>query len=264
VNENRGYRSQSDGTEYLFWVTKIDEARIPKFDEPGMVEKVEARWRQVQARPLVLEKVETLAQVAKQAEGSLIEYFSSHPNPDVKTVVGTEFFSWLEIFYPREFMYMGRPPTFFPSEVRETGVMPDESIRNNKVLKNIRNDFMQAVYNLEPGGIAVTHNESKDTFYVVRLAEVAPSDDMAFDSYSTAVPGLRSIYRQTAVQDRLDKARQGALKKVFEKTKFQWKIKPSEYQQQERLNAQQRPARQRPTDQRLPGEGPIPLNLPQF
>ena len=257
VNEKRGYRSQHADTQYLFWITEITEATIPKFDDAGMVEKVEARWRQVEARALAQEKAEELAKIAKQAEGSLAEYFTAHPNKDVKTVVGTEFFSWLEFNYMSYFRY-GRPEITL-SEVRETGVMSGESERDNTVLKDIGNDFIQTVYNLELGGIAVTHNMPKDTYYIVRLVEVAPPEDKAFDAFSMERPEMRTIYVQAAIQDRRGKVQQGALKKVFEQTKFQWKVKPSEYQQQERLKS-----RENSNDRDPSGDRNVPPNIPQF
>ena len=256
VTEKRGYRSQHDDTQYLFWVMEVTDATIPKFNDTGMAEQVEARWRQVEARALAQEKANALAQTAKQTEGSLIEYFTAHPNKDVKTVVGTEFFSWLEIDYSSYFRSMR--PEIRLSEVRETGVVSGDSERNNHVLKNLGNDFMQAVYNLELGEIAVTHNAPKDVYFVVRLVEVAPSEDMAFDAFSMERPEIKSIYMQAAVQDRQRKVQQGALKKVFEQTKFQWKVKPSEYQQQERLRSRDNP------DRIPPGGRNTPPNMPQF
>jgi len=260
VNEKRGYRSQRVDTHYLFWVTEITEARIPKFDDPGMPEKVEARWRQVEARALAQEKAGALAQAAQQAEGSLLEYFTAHPNKDVKNIVGTEFFSWLGFNdYSNSPYFRFMRPEIFRNEVRETGVMFGESERDNIVLKDIGNDFMQAVYNLELGGITVTHNVPKDTYFVVRLVEVAPSEDTTFETFSLERPEYRSIYTQAAVENRLSQVRQGALKKVFERTKFQWKVKPSEYQQQERLKS-----RENPNDRVPPGGRNVPSNMPQF
>ena len=257
VNEKRGYRSQHADTHYLFWVTEISDATIPKFDDPGMLEKVETRWRQVEARALAQEKAETLAKTAKQAEGSLLEYFTAHPNNEVKTVAGTEFFSWLEFNYASYFRY-GRPEITL-SEVRETGVMSGDAERNNTVLKDIGNDFMHAVYNLELGEITVTHNVPKNTYYVVRLSEVAPPEDRAFDAFSMERPEMRTIYNQAAIQDGRNKVQQGALKKVFEQTKFQWKVKPSEFQQQERLRSQENP-----NDRDPAGDRNVPPNIPQF
>jgi len=118
---------------------------------------------------------------------------------------------------------------------------------------------MQAVYNLELGGIAVASNAPKDTYYVVRLVEVAPPEDKAFDAFSMERPEIRTIYSQAAVQDRRNKVQQGALKKVFEQTKFQWKVKPSEFQQQERLRSRENPNDHVPSDGRN-----VPQNMPQF
>ncbi len=263
VNENREYRSSDrrDGTEYLFWVTEITEPKIPTYDTPGIAEQVEARWRQVEARSLARAKADELAKSVKQADGSLIEYFSANPNKEVKTVVGTEFFTWMDFNNPYYYQYMNRPPDIFLGEVRESGVLPNEAERNNVVLRDIGEEFMQTVYNMTPGEIAVAHNRPENTFYVVRLAEVTPTDDEAFESYTMTSPDNKAIYNMAAVQDRLVKARQGAVKQVFEKTKFAWKVKPSEYQQQERLKSQQRQADNKsPNDSR----GNVPPNVPRF
>ena len=262
VNEKRGSRSMNakEGTDYLFWITEISEPKIPAYTDSGVPEQVEARWRQVEARSLAQAKADELAAIAQKAEGSLFEYFSANPNKEVKSLVDSEFFSWMDYSYPNDYYrYLGHPPEFHVSRIRETGVMPGDVERDNLFLKRIGNDFMQTVYRLEPGEIAVTHNESKDTFFVVRLVEVTPTDDVAFDAFAMALPSNRSIYNTAAVQYRQEKVQQGALKKVFDKTKFQWKVKPSEYQQQERLRSQQNP-----TPDRSPSQGNVPPNIPQF
>ncbi|MCL2622034.1 MAG: hypothetical protein FWD31_00095 [Planctomycetaceae bacterium] len=259
VNEKRGYRSMNpkDGIDYLFWITEISEPKIPAYTDSGVAEQVEARWRQVEARSLAQAKAEELAETVRKAEGSFLEFFSANPSKDVKTIVGSEFFSWMDYRYPNEtYRYLGYPPEFFVSRIRESGVMPGDVERDNVVLKHINDDFMQAVYHLEPGGIAVTHNEPKDTYFVVRLVEVSPADDAAFDAFAMALPHTRSIFNLAAVEDRKEKVLQGAMKKVFEKTKFQWKVKPSEYQQQERLKSQQNPTNRRQDDRNLPANFP--------
>ena len=240
-----------EGTEYLFWITKYSEPRIPNYDEEGMTEQVEARWRMVEARPLAKQKAEELAEAVKKSEGSFIEYFTAHPNNDVKAMTGTEFFTWLTPSYTGASL----------GEVCESGVMPRESLRDNVVLKNLGNDFMQTVYNLEPGQVAVAHNEPQDTFYVVRMLEVVPTEDAAFDAFVLDSPDSRNLYRQAAMQDRARKLQQGALKKVTEKSNFVWKVKPSEYQQIENLKAQERQEKQEP-DHRSGGSAPP--NVPRF
>ncbi|MCL2118267.1 MAG: hypothetical protein FWH27_07565 [Planctomycetaceae bacterium] len=263
VNEKRGYRSMNrqEGINFLFWITEIKEPTIPSYTDAGVAEQVEARWRQIEARSLAQAKADELAGIAQKAEGSLLEYFTAHPNNEVKTVVGTEFFSWMDYSYPNDYYrYLGYPPEFFVSEIRESGVMPGEAERNNEFLKRIGDDFMQTVYHLEPGEIAVTHNESKDTFFVVRLVEVTPTNDNAFDVFVMDMPDRKKIYNMAAVHDRQSKVQQGAMKKVFEKTKFQWKVKPSEYQQQERLKSRQNPSA---PDRRSPQDN-IPVSFPQF
>lgn len=249
VGEKRGARSETwpEGMVYVFWVTEFSEPRIPAYDEDGMAEQVEARWRMVESRQPARQKAEELAETAKKTGGSFVEYFSAHPNKDVKTMTGTEFFTW---------MTMANYAITF-GEVCETGVLPGQSIRDNVVLKHLGEDFMQTVYNLEPGQIAVTHNEPQDTFYVVRLVETVPTDETAFDSFAMDTPDSRYVYQRTAMQDRMRKLQQGAMQKVIEKTNFKWKVKPSEYQQLERLKSQEKqPDRQ--------SQGSVPPNIPRF
>ena len=266
IIEKKAYRSaesvatpytleKGNGTQYLFWITEIAEPRIPEFEEEGMAELVEARWREVQARPLARKKAEELAELAKKSEGLLLEYFTANPNDDVKSIVGTEFFTWMTYEYNPYYMVR---PVFRQAEVRETGVLPQQALRDNVVLKNLGDDFMKAVYNLEPGEVTVTHNVAQDRFYVVRLTEATPDKEAAFDEFVTSSKGVGILYKQAAVDARTIAARQGAMKKVFDETKFVWKVKPSEYQEQERLKSQQR---QRGQDE--PG-GNIPPNVPRF
>ena len=263
VGEKRAARAMDwrERTEYLFWITKYSEPRIPSYDEEGMAEQVEARWRMIEARPLAKQKADELAEAAKKAEGSFVEYFTAHPNDDVKTMTGTEFFTWMTSNYFNVSI----------GEVCEAGVMPGESLRDNVVLKNLGNDFMQTVYNLEPGQVTVAHNEPQDTFYVVRMVEVVPTEDAAFDAFALDTPDRKYQYRQAAMQDRARKLQQGALKKVTEEAKFVWKVKPSEYQQIENLKAQERQEKQ--DSDRRPGRvpeptprrsGSVPPNVPRF
>ena len=245
-------RDWREGTEYLFWITKYSEPRIPNYDEEGMAEQVEARWRMVEARSPAKQKAEELAETAKKAEGSFVEYFTAHPNNDVKTMTGTEFFTWMTP--------SGYTGASF-GEVCESGVLPGQSLRDNVILKNLGNDFMQTVYNLEPGQVTVAHNEPQDTFYVVRMVEVVPTEEAAFDAFALDSPNSRYLYRQAAMQDRGQKLQQGALKKITEEAKFVWKVKPSEYQQIENLKAQERQDKQEPD--RRPG-GSVPPNVPRF
>ncbi|MDR1383026.1 MAG: SurA N-terminal domain-containing protein [Planctomycetaceae bacterium] len=268
VNQNKPYLAENwaQKTHYLFWVTDTSEEHIPKFNDKGIAEQVKERWAAVEASKPAKEKAEQLAEIAKKSGKSLIETFTSRENAsqDVKTIVESEYFSFRKL--PDNYflyIYNGMPVPAQFGEVREKNVLPGESLVKNTVLKNLGQEFMEGVYDLNVGEIGVFANQSQDTFYLVRKAEISPLDDAAFTSYQAAQQFELRIYTQIALQQRNYELNQGLQKDVFAKTNFAWKVKPSEYQQQIKLESSER-NQNGGADNRFPPGRNYPLNLPEF
>ncbi|MDR1493488.1 MAG: hypothetical protein LBT05_12305 [Planctomycetaceae bacterium] len=268
VNQNKPYLAENwaQKTHYLFWVTETSEERVPKFTDKGVAEQVKERWLSVEARKPAKEKAEQLADIAKKSGKSLIETFTSgeNANQDVKTIVESEYFSFRRL--PENYflyIYNGLPVPAQFGEVREKDVLPDESFVKNTVLKNLGQEFMEGVYDLNVGEIGVFANQSQDAFYLVRKTEISPSDDAAFTSYQAGPPFELRIYAQIAIQQRSYELNQGLQKEVFAKTNFAWKVKPSEYRQQLKLESSERNQNDG-ADNRFPPGRNYPINLPEF
>ena len=141
------------GDRYLAWKTEDQPAFVPSFDVKR--EEVERAWRIVEARPRARKAAEAI--VGAAGSGTLAEAAAAAPEPRFEAVsVGP--FSWLE----RGGQPFGSPPT--PSQPEALSMPGDE--------------FMKAVFSLEPGGTAVAFNEPRTVCYAIRLVSFEPDESV--------------------------------------------------------------------------------------
>ena len=147
------------GKRFLSWKTEDQPEFVPSFQAARA--EVERAWRIVEARPLARSRAD---EIARAAEGGkpLAEVVKEGPfKPET---VGP--FTWLA----RSAGSFGSAPTLS----RPEGVsMPGE-------------EFMRAVFGLEPGGVAVAFNEPRTVCYVIRLISYDPSAEVLRERFVDA------------------------------------------------------------------------------
>lgn len=140
------------GNRYISWATEDQPEYVPTFEQAR--EKVERRWREVEARSKARAKAEAFAKQA--AAGSL-------PLADLVKGAGLE----TRTVGPFTWMTQGSVPF---------GAAP--RLSEPEGIDKPGDEFMRAVFGLEPGGAATAFNEPRTICYVVRLATLEPSADV--------------------------------------------------------------------------------------
>ncbi len=172
--------ADNEGNSYLFWKTEEEAAYVPKFEK--IRERVLSAWKLVEARNPARKRAEEYAAQARAADKPLAEFFSTQAN---LKVTDTNSFSWLT---------MGNVP-----------FDPNAQLRISDVdgVDRVGQEFMEAVFELSPGGVGVAMNHPQDTVYVVRLIEYARSLDELREDFASerqnrylavADPERRSTY----------------------------------------------------------------------
>jgi len=140
-----------EGNRYLSWKTEDQQQFVPSF--PSAREDVLRAWRIVEARPLALKSAEAVAAEAKSTGKTLADLAAARGGLEVATVGP---FAWLD----RGTAPFGSTPVLSQPEGLS---MPGE-------------EFMRAVFGLEPGQVAVAFNEPKTVCYVIRLTGLEPDE----------------------------------------------------------------------------------------
>lgn len=136
------------GNRYLSWKTEDQAEFVPDFAK--VRDNVEFSWRIVEGRGLARKKAEDIASQATAAKQSLEATVAGREGLKV-TQVGP--FSWLS---------GGAAPGSAPFVTQPEGIeMPGE-------------EFMKAVFSLEPGQTAVAFNEPRTVCYCIRLVSLEP------------------------------------------------------------------------------------------
>jgi hypothetical protein len=163
------YKAESvqdnDNNAYLFWKTTDERAFVPPLDQirPQVVQA----WKMIKARQLARDRAKEYAAQARALKKPLKELFANQAN--LKTA-DTGLFSWLTL---------GNVPAGAGGEPRLSEV---EGVDRPGTA------FMEAVFDLEAGGIGVAANEPQDQVYVVRLVEFQPPMDELRDDFARENP----------------------------------------------------------------------------
>lgn len=138
----------ASGNRYLSWKTEDRAEFVPEFAK--VRDNVEFSWRIVEGRGLARKKAEGIASQASAAKQSL-----------EATVAGRE---GLKVTQAGPFTWLsgGMTPGSVPFVTQPEGIeMPGE-------------EFMQAVFSLEPGQTTVAFNEPRTVCYCIRLVNLEP------------------------------------------------------------------------------------------
>ena len=136
------------GDRYISWITEDQPEFVPTFDQAR--EKVERRWREVEARSKARAKAE---EVAKQAEAE------RQPLADVVKGAGFE----SRVVGPFTWLTQGTVPFGAPPRLSEP-----------EGIDGPGDEFMRAVFALEPGKTATAFNRPQTVCYAVRLERFEP------------------------------------------------------------------------------------------
>ena len=140
-----------EGNRYLSWRTEDQPEFTPSFEtaRPG----VERAWRIVEGRSLAKKRAEEIAKQAEEKQQSLEATAAQAAGGADMTALQVEPFSWLT-----QGMAGGGQPVLSQPEGLS---MPGD-------------EFMRAVFSLEPGRTAVAFNEPRTVCYVIRLVAQEP------------------------------------------------------------------------------------------
>lgn len=145
------------GNRYLSWKTEDRPEFTPTFAD--VREEVERVWRLMEARPLAKKRAEAIAAAA--AGKDLAAAIAGQEGAEV-TKVGP--FTWLT----RGTAPFGSAPVISqPAGVQMAG-----------------NEFMEAVFGLEPGGTATAFNEPKTICYCIRLVAYEPDESLLQERFT--------------------------------------------------------------------------------
>ena len=150
------------GDLYLFWKTEETKDQIPKFDDPGVRERVLRTWKMIHARPLALKAAESLAAEARKTKKPLKQAFADRPKLHV---VAPPPFSW---------MTFGNVPLGSSSNADRSQVTG---------VDNAGEEFMRTVFHLEPGQIGVAPNAPQNVAYVIQLSGFSPSHEVLWKEF---------------------------------------------------------------------------------
>lgn len=204
-----------EGTKrYLLWFTDEQKRETPK-DLASIKDRVETRWKELQARDLAVKHAEKLADVARQSEKSLAEAFANE-TPPILVAETTEFTWKRSVLSQRE---------LFTSDIHEKGVLEGNADVDNKVIFTPGDEFMEKVYSLGVGEIGVALNLPKKTAYVVRVMASLPSEDSLLERFRNN-PYSWSGY-QYLLWETNDETYREWMKQIQEEVGFKWLKKPS-------------------------------------
>lgn len=157
-----------EGNRYLSWKTEDQQQFVPSF--PAARDDVLRAWGIVEARPLALAVAEAIAADVKTGGTSLADAAAARGGQEV---VKAGPFTWLD---------RGTAPF---------GSTPDLSQPDGLAMPG--EEFMRAVFGLEPGDVAVAFNEPKTVCYVVRLVGLEPAEPQLRELFLAAARDPRRL-----------------------------------------------------------------------
>jgi hypothetical protein len=185
------------GNRYLSWKTEDRPEFTPAFAD--VREEVERVWRLMEARPLAKKRAEGIAATAVGKE--LTAAIAGQEGMEV-TKVGP--FTWLT----RGTAPFGSAPMISqPAGVQMAG-----------------NEFMEAVFGLEPGGTATAFNEPKTICYGIRLVAYEPEEAVLQERFADVSTDPRRL--ATLADDETREVRDLWMAGIEKRFGVEWKRDP--------------------------------------
>jgi len=197
LNQRPVRSSDIEGNRYLSWRTADQPEFVPTFDTARA--NVEQAWKIVEGRELARKKAEAI--LAKAEKGGSLE----------AAIVGEESLQAFKV-----------GPFFWLSPQAALSGVPQISQPTGIVMPG--NEFMNAVFSLEPGGTAVAFNEPKTVCYCIRLIDVEPTAETLQERFIETRADPRTTF--VAAQDELNRSLNGWFEGLESRSKLVWKRKP--------------------------------------
>ena len=186
-----------EGTRYISWRTVDQPEFVPTFDTARP--NVERAWKIIAGRELARKKAEEIA--SKSAAAESLEL----------AIAGDESLQAFKV-----------GPFFWLSPQAASSGVPQISQPAGVVMPG--NEFMSAVFALQPGGTAVAFNEPKTVCYCIRLIDVEPPAEKLKERFVET----KSDPRMTAVaaQDEFSRSFGTWIEELESRYQLEWKRKP--------------------------------------
>jgi hypothetical protein len=195
-----------EGNRYLSWKTEDQPEFTPSFATARA--DVERAWRILEARGLAKRRAEEITRQAAAKGQPLAATVQELSKDDARggglqaTEVGP--FSW----FAQDAVAAGGPPRM--SEPEGVSMAGEE--------------FMRAVFSLEPGGTAVAFNEPQTVCYAIRLVAQDPAPEQLREQFVTA----RGDRQRTAMleQGEMSRSFQATIEGMEKRRGLEWKRQP--------------------------------------
>jgi len=195
-----------EGNRYLSWKTEDQPEFTPSFATARA--DVERAWRILEARGLAKRRAEEITRQAAATGQPLASTVQELSKDDARggglqaTEVGP--FSW----FAQDAVAAGGPPRM--SEPEGVSMAGEE--------------FMRAVFSLEPGGTAVAFNEPQTVCYAIRLVAQDPAPEQLREQFVTA----RGDRQRTAMleQGEMSRSFQATIEEMEKRRGLEWKRQP--------------------------------------
>jgi hypothetical protein len=150
---------------YIFWKTRDEAGRVPKWDDPDIKDEARAEWKLREARKLALDAANGLKAEAEKKDNA---------GKSLKALVAGKKDAKIDIEQPPKFSWLTNPLSGEAPEISEVGDLtkPGKS-------------FMQKVFKMRPGQVEVATNMAESEIYVVRMIELTPFVDLWEDFTSS-------------------------------------------------------------------------------
>ena len=175
---------------FLLWKTAHMPAEVPKFNEPGVREKVVKAWQQIEARKLAEKRGNELAEMVRNSKKPMEILFED------ATVSGEKAGKALSPTTTRQFSWLSIQKRNARSPVPSRGLPQIERIFPSPIagVVNPGEDFRTRIFNeMNEGDVAVIPNVDKSRYYVVRV----------FDRTPTTAAGLLAARKQMVKSEEL-------------------------------------------------------------
>jgi hypothetical protein len=188
----------AEGNRYISWATEDQPEYVPSFEQAR--EKVERRWREVEARGRARARAEELAKQASAGQKPLAE---------VAKAAGLE-------------AHAVGPFTWLTQGTAPFGAAPRLSTPEG--IDKPGEEFMRAVFALEPGETAAPFNEPRTICYAVRLTSFEPALETLRERF---VAGRKDQRRLAMVGRQQMSSAFGEWFEAFEKRQgIEWRREP--------------------------------------
>ena len=169
------FSGDDSGDRFISWKTDDVSAHVPKFDDPGVKQRVLESWKFIKARDAAKKAAEGLVVEANEKKQSLKELFAGRKD---LLVVNPPSFTWL---------WFGDVPPEMMNQAPEPKLKPVDG------LPNAGDEFMRTTFSLDVGKVGYALDRAASEVYIIRMLGVTPFEDLwdiyrrpADDRYSSA------------------------------------------------------------------------------